>query len=268
MLLRLALLGITAFWIVMNALLWRVEFRGAVELGSPIPVQSVLEKLLTAPDDSSLAIFRDGKRIGFCLWSINVGEEFAAGKVGSEDLPEGQIKRLSGYTLDLDGNLLLDTEGTRLRFTMHSEFTTNHHWETLHLRMVVRPVVWQLTAHAAQQRLQLRMQNGEVNWEREFKFADFQNPQVLLREFGLPGWGTGLVTPGANWPALPRRAPWLKWSARHDWLKIGRSHVRVYRLEAKPLDRYPVVIQVSRMGEILRAELPNRIVLRNERLAF
>ena len=58
----------------------------------------------------------------------------------------------------------------------------------------------------------------------------------------------------------------LRWEARNDWLKIGHSQVRVYRLHTRLLDRYQAVVVVSRVGEILRVELPNGLLLVNEAL--
>jgi hypothetical protein len=50
---------------------------------------------------------------------------------------------------------------------------------------------------------------------------------TLLATMGLP-----LSTNGLNAGSLG-----LHWKARNDSLKIGRSHVRAYRLETKLLDR-------------------------------
>ena len=59
----------------------------------------------------------------------------------------------------------------------------------------------------------------------------------------------------------------MQWVARNDWLKIGHAQVRVYRLQARLLDRYQIVVLVSRVGEILRVELPNGLLLVNEALS-
>ena len=56
----------------------------------------------------------------------------------------------------------------------------------------------------------------------------------------------------------------LKWEGRYEWLQIGRNKVRIYRLEAKILDRHRIVVLVSRVGEILRIDLPGDIKLVND----
>jgi hypothetical protein len=58
----------------------------------------------------------------------------------------------------------------------------------------------------------------------------------------------------------------LQWEAFNDKLVIRHEPVRVYRLQTRLLDRYPIVIFVSRAGEILRAELPQGIVLLHDQL--
>ena len=80
--------------------------------------------------------------------------------------------------------------------------------------------------------------------------------QAALAAFGLP---------------LPATKPssasiGLKWDARNDRIKIANNLVRVYRLEAGLFDRYKVVLYVSPVGEILRLELPDEIVLTNDAL--
>ena len=62
---------IALFWIVMNTLLWRAEFGGGREFGSAVSPEVVWQKILTAPDDSTLEISLKEKKIGYCRWSAN-----------------------------------------------------------------------------------------------------------------------------------------------------------------------------------------------------
>jgi len=59
----------------------------------------------------------------------------------------------------------------------------------------------------------------------------------------------------------------LQWNARLDRLAIGSTTIRVYRLEARLLDRFKAALLVSPVGEILRIELPDEILLTNEGMA-
>ena len=123
---------IVVFWIVMNVLLWRAEFGGGNEAVSAVSGDVVWQKILTAPDDSTLEISWNGKRIGYCRWVANVGEELATGKIANEDyVPEGMIRRLGRYTIDMEGNVLVGEPVSRMRFNLHLQFATNHVWRRL-----------------------------------------------------------------------------------------------------------------------------------------
>lgn len=269
MFLRIALLFITVFWVTMNVLLWRSEVIGATELGAAVPTATVWQKILTAPDDSAMEIHRGNARIGFCRWSANVGEEAATGKISTEDfLPEGQVQQLTGYTVDLEGNVAIEEHASRLRFNLHVQFSTNHVWQDFTLRVTVRPSVWEIRALAAQEKVRLKIEDEEGKWERTYQFDELRNPQALLRDLGAPGFlgllgGQGMILPNMKAISLG-----LDWEARNDWLKVGHSQVRVYKLQARLLGRYQIAIIVSRVGEILRVKLPENILLVNEALSF
>ncbi len=60
--------------------------------------------------------------------------------------------------------------------------------------------------------------------------------------------------------------PEVTWKARNDWVVMGHTSVRAYRLEATLFDRFRMMIIVSRVGEILRVELPDGWQLINDQL--
>lgn len=259
---------IALFWVVMNVLLWRAEFGGGREFGSAVAADVVWQKILTAPDDSTLEISLNGKKTGYCRWSANTGEEIATGKVGQEEAPpEGMVRHLSRYTIDLEGNILQERGAGRLRFNLHLVFATNQVWRELSMRIATRPSTWTVHTAAADRTLDLKYEDAAASWTRTFTFDDLRDPRVWLEEFGgpLPLALLGQV-PGLE-PGRPQKlALGLEWQARNDWLKIGHSQVRVYRLQAHLFDRYQVVVILSRVGEILRVELPNGLLLVNEAL--
>ncbi|MGI8966649.1 MAG: hypothetical protein ACR2H1_11250, partial [Limisphaerales bacterium] len=129
MLSRLTFFLIAAFWLTMTFFLWRSEFSNRQEIGAPIPLVQVWQKVLTAPDNSTLEILHHGKKIGYCRWSANVGEDLAAaGKIASDNYePEGMVKKLSSYMLNLEGNVMLSTNN--LRFDVSFKLSTNQTWQ-------------------------------------------------------------------------------------------------------------------------------------------
>jgi hypothetical protein len=263
---RLAFALITLFFITMNVLLWRSEFAGRGGLGGAVPASLVWEKILTAPDDSFLEIYQRGKAVGHCRLVANVGEELTTGKIANEnERPEGMVRKLTGYKVDLDGTLDLGEPGMRLSFFLHTEFQTNHVWDALKLRFVMRPTVCEIRSTATDKSLRVSFEDGTQKWERVFAYDDLRQPEKLLGSFANPLM-LGLV---AGLPMQLDPQPLslgLKWEARNDRLKVGHTQVRVYRLQARLFDKYQAVLMVSRVGELLRVELPNEILLVNEAL--
>ncbi len=268
MLYRAALLSVTLFWLLMNVLLWRAEYGQRDAAHTSVPVAVVWHKMLTAPDTSSLTILHHGKKIGFCHWMTSIGEELS--KLKEEDVPpEGMVERVSGYRIQLEGNVALPDFPNRVRFDCALKLATNQLWQEFSLRLNLRPAVWELRSVATEQTLRLKVEDGGERLERVIKFSELQDPAALLRDVAGP-FAYGMFS-AIHLPIRPQsassRALGLEWEARNDSAKIGQSLVRAYRLQARLLDRYQARIFVSRVGEILRVDLPDEVVLLNDQLA-
>ena len=267
MLSRAVLLVLAAFWLTMNVLLWRAEYGGHPGLGSSVPAHLVWEKLLTAPDSSSLAIYRHGQRIGYCHWITGIGQTLARPN-SSGAPPEGMVPNIANYHLELEGNLFVAGPAERLRFDTQLILGADQQWREFDLRLNMRPGMWQVHSSAAEQRVRIAWQDHGDKFERVLTFADLQHPEALLQEFGGPialAMWSGLGLQPAN---APKSQPsWrVDWEARLESIRLGHSSVRAYRLEAHLVDRFAVVVFVSRAGEILRIELPDQIMLTNDQL--
>jgi len=268
MLSRVLFLFITLFWLTMNFLLWRSEFAGRTQVGSAVPFETVFNKILTAPDASSLEVYHHGKKIGFCRWTASVGAQ-ASKNFSEEFQPEGMVEQPTSYSLDLEGNVTPNGTTNRLRFDLNLKLSTNRVWQEFTLRANLRPDAWELHANSADQKVRFVIDDAYDHWEQSFTFADLQNPQTLIREMGGPlaltilgGMGNlGLGSAGTT--NKTNSAIALKWEANNDWMRFGHSKVRVYRLHAK-VAGYEIFVFVSRVGEILWIELPDKIVLSND----
>ena len=73
--------------------------------------------------------------------------------------------------------------------------------------------------------------------------------------------GIPLQLPGAGAASFR-----LKWEGSNDRIKIGRNLVRVYRLETRLMEHFKAILYVSPVGELLRVELPDEIILTNDAL--
>lgn len=266
---RLWLAVVTIFWLVMSGWLWLSEFSGQRQLGN-IPPSIVWQKILTAPDASNLEIRYHTNVIGYCRWRPEVGQELATGARMLEDEPiEGLVPQLADYRLDFDGSMLLPDFPTRLGFSLALQLDTNHVWQTFDAHVSIRPDVYDLSANAAAQTVHVRVEAGGDRLDRKFRFAEFQNPTKLLQELGGPmfpamaaAMGVPLMTNRVSAAALGWR-----WEARNDSLRVGKNRVRAYRLQTKLLGRYKITLFISPVGELLRAELPNNLVLVHDTLA-
>jgi hypothetical protein len=268
---RLALLLITLFWVTMSVLLWRSEFGGRNHPGSTVPVTVVWQKILTAPDSSSLVISHHGEKIGFCRWAAIVGQNAAGtGANASDAPPEGMVEKFSDYRIEFEGNAVLGEMANQLRFNFSIRFNTNHVWQEFRLRLNLRPSNWEISSRASEEAIRLRTEDDEGKSERVIPFADLQNPEVLAGAIelpvSLPVGALGALGLSRGDQAGAPLSLGLKWEAHNDWITIGHTSVQAYRLQARVLDRYQVVVIVSWVGEILRVELPDELLFVNDEL--
>jgi hypothetical protein len=257
---------IATFWVVMNVLLWRSQSAAHTEIGSSVPPEIVWDKILTAPDNSSLDIYDHDKKIGFCHWTANVGgSSQALNQALSDDYaPDGLIPQPTGYELTLEGNSAFFVTN-RIRFDMELRLSTNQTWQDFHWTAKMHPMSWDVHAIQAAQKVAVKINDDGAIWQRAFKFSEFQHPQALLAEFGGVeglGWGAAANLLLQN-DALPKAALNIHWDAHEDWMQFGHSRVRVYRLETVFFGQHFYVF-TSRAGEILWAEAPNKLTFRNE----
>ncbi len=263
---RACLLVVALFWITMNVLLWQAEFGPGRELGSRIPTEVVWDRILTAPDDSSLEIRRDGRRIGYCRWIPTASGVPAGRRAGRVDsLPEGMVQAIAGYAVALDGNVLIQEPSLHVKFNLQAQLAPDRTWRRLTLRIAAPPSVWQIQASATNETVALRWEQGRDVWERTFTFAELSDPQTLLAELEGPA-ALVLAGPLSAWMRSGTASLTPAWRAQTDWLKVSGARARAYRLEA-PLGARPgIVIVVNRVGEIMRVELPGGLSLVNDLL--
>ena len=248
----------------MNLLLWRSEY-GPRGNGIPVPVDLVWRKILTAPDISSLTVYQDGQKIGFCQFSTSI--EQAMAELDEDKLPpEGMVAR-AGYQLRFDGNVSIGEYTNRLTYNGRLQFSPRRGWRELNLKFTLQGTAVEIHSAATNQTVHLKIAVGGAVMERDFAFADLQNPNTLLHAFAgdaSGGWLGDLALPAV--PQMPTAlAVSPRWEAHHVRLLLGREPVSAFRLETRVLDR-PVVIYVSTLGEILRIELPGNVIAMLDRM--
>lgn len=266
MLSRAVLILLASFWVTMNVLLWRAEFGPDKGRRNAVPVELVWRRMLASPDSSSLNIYYRGRRVGFCRWVTGVGEEWA--EVTDETVPSGMPKKVRSYRLQLDGTALLPESADRIRFEGSLKVNAHHAWQELDAGWSARRLTWRVHSAAAAGTVELSVAEGGTRLKHTFRFSELEHPAALLS--GWLGPLAGEAFKGEDVPApgdLSPAAAGVKWEAYEDTLRIGHSQVHVFLLETRLLDRYPVSVVVSRVGEILRVSLPDQVTLVNDQLA-
>jgi hypothetical protein len=257
---RLTFLGIAIFWLTMNGLLWRAEF-GPLGGDTEVPVLLVWHKILTTPDSSSLTVFQNHERIGYCEFATSVGREMAA--VDDEKLPPDGLVRRAGYQIHMAGNILLGELSNRLRFDGNIQFTGLRQWQEIQMKFTLPGTVLHIRSLATNQTLRIQMETLDGVVEREINFAELQKPDALLTVL-LGGFATTLLetmelTDLENLPSVASPA----WKAVRTRTKIGTETLPIYRLQTSLLGRN-VTVDVSTLGELLRVELPGDFVAQIE----
>jgi hypothetical protein len=253
---RLTFLAIVVFWLTMNALLWRMEF-GVHGGDTPVPVQLVWRKILTAPDASSLSVYQGGDRMGYCEISTGIGQQMAT--LDEDKPPPPGFVAKAGYQIHLAGNVAMGDFTNRLKFDGRVRFASARQWQELNLRISAQLAVIEIHSLATNQTAHVKFSNaGVVVLEQDFSFSELQKPDTIIRalagNFGDVFLGvadlSGLV-PDAS-------AQKIEWAARRTRARIATEAVPVYQLETSVLG-HPVIVDVSTLGEILRVTLPGDI---------
>jgi hypothetical protein len=263
---RIYFLVVLAFWLAMNGLLLRSQWGAHSRIGSAVPAEVVWEKILSAPDTSSLDIYDHSNKVGICHWIANVGNSpLASNKILADDYaPDGMDEQVTGYSLTFEGNATF-SKTNRIRFEANLELASDRAWRSFHARVSMRPKVWDVRAAAAAEKLTLKVEDGHGPWQRTVNFSDLRDPEAVWLDMD----GTALLGMLAETGLAPskdslsRLAGSVEWQAHEDWIQVGHNKARAYRLETVILGRH-IYLFTSRVGEILWVEFPDKITLRNE----
>jgi hypothetical protein len=255
---RLTFLVLLVFWVTMNALLWRAEY-GSHGGDTPVPLVAVWHKILTCSDPSSLTVYQEGDRMGYCEFSTSVGRELASVDADKPP-PEGLMKK-AGYQVHLAGNVSFGDFTNRLKFDGHCQFSNSRQWNELDLKITSRQAVVEIYSLATNQTVHFKLTSEGAVLERDLTFADLKNPTAVVRAFA--GNFADALFGAMDLPDLTAAAGTqnLEWSACRTRVKIGTESVPIYRLETTVLGR-TVTVDVSTLGEVLRVDLPGGIVAR------
>jgi hypothetical protein len=258
---KLLTAGLAAFWAIMSFLLWRAEFGQGRSMVAELPLATVIDRVLTASDPSTLRLRHHRQELGILRWLPSVTD---ATPSLDPNAPEGMVEHVGGYRLDVDLNLNGETPDRRWRLLAQVELTTNRTWREIQVRLVQRPAAWELVAREGEEKVTIRYEDGRnPRFEHQFSARDLEQ---------LPAQFSGFLAllPGGLDPA---QLPWAKgsaqapvWTARHDTLQIGGHRVRVFCVTTRIFQRFEISAYFSRSGELLQVTLPDHYSLNSDSL--
>ena len=268
---RIILGSVTFFWLVMNILLWRWEYTDQ-RPGQEVEAASVWQKILRSPDLAYLDIYKKNRwrrPLGSFRWSSEIVDTDFINTTSGATL-DGMIRKATGYSIEISNGYLDLPELPRIRYKLQLDFDANIKWKTLRIDFRQVPVIATVSSTATNNTAEFNIDTGEQVTTRIIPFADLRQPSKVAALSVELFTGSKQAAPwveyllqGLNPAAQLNYSADLEWKARYDWLPQVSSRIRVYRLEANLSGSKLLTIYVSRVGEILRIELPNEIVIRN-----
>jgi hypothetical protein len=182
--------------------------------------------------------------------------------------PEGLVRQIRGYQLDLTGSLHPPDSDLRLRFSGRLLLTPQHDWKAFQLELVSRPTIIEASADLEDGSMKISVNSPDLRLNRTLRLDDLRSTEMMMRE--LLGPAAALLPDLLPLPletsALPGLGVTLDWKASTDQFMIRQSPVPAYRLSARLFEDSSVVLIISRAGEILRVELPDEMVWTNDAL--
>ncbi|MCF7669154.1 MAG: hypothetical protein K9N48_05195 [Verrucomicrobia bacterium] len=246
----------------MNGLLWRAEFSSS-QSGYQVPPKMVWEKVITAIDNSFLIIRQGKEEIGYCRWTVNSKAGMAVNEMASDTYrPDETPTEVEQYTVDVETSIDNVFQDQNLKAKLNIVFSGDRAWEEFELRINIPPAGFLLArGKAGDEKIEVRFQMGSVQWSRKLTIEQLLNPENIFNQM-LPIPGNDSLK-SLNPSRLKQTAGQLQWRARQDWVEIGGTRARVYRLETTSQEQYKITVLVSRAGEILKAQLPGGLTMVN-----
>jgi len=257
---RIALAAAALFWGVMNALLWQAEWGGRFSADSGISPELVWRRLLDSPDASVLSIRHQGRPIGTLEWHPSVLE---APQAGSTNAIEGMVSAPTGHHLRVA--IRFSGEHTpldRLMILGNIDLSASNTLDRLQVRVDQRPRSWEIQTEAGSDRVRLVYEEGRRRFDQSFETKNAAALRLMAAPY-LAVLPAGLI-PEEAWTRPESLSRSVTLETGSDGLQVGRSRLKVHRVTARLPGQLEATAFISRAGEILKVQLPDRLVLVNE----
>jgi hypothetical protein len=256
---RIALIASALFWVLMNGLLWQAEWGDRFTSGSELSPDLIWQKILDSPDSSVLSIRHQGRTLGSLEWHPSILEASRSNGTAIEGMVSAPVGHLIRVSTRFHGS---DSPLDRLMILGTVELSPSNTWEKLQARVDHRPKSWEIHAEAGSDQIRMIYEAGRQRFEQTFETRNRAALQLMLAPY-LTALPAGLIPDNIlSRPDSLTRSVSIE--ARSDWMQIGRSRVRVYRLSARLPGQLEATAFISRAGELLKIQLPDRLQLVND----
>jgi hypothetical protein len=176
---------------------------------------------------------------------------------------EGMVSAPAGHSIRVSTRFHgSDSPLDRLMILGTVDLSPSNTWEKLQARVDHRPKSWEIHAEAGSDQIHMIYEAGRQRFEQTFETRNRAALQLMLAPY-LTALPSGLIPDNilSSPDSLTRS---VSIEARSDWMQIGRSRVRVYRLSARLPGQLEATAFISRAGELLKIQLPDRLQLVND----
>lgn len=263
----------------MNVLLWKWEIGSNKEEGIPVSLSLIWDRILTCPDPSSLILLYDNERIGLVRIIPNIIEAYPTNKtdeIVSEAIevlePEGRVKKIEGYSIELDGFILVEGEPSRLRFNGKVELNESKELKQVIFRCILGRQSWQIELDSIGKEIIYREQIGRHIISQRWSYDQIQRPSRWLKIL-LP-----LVAPQLHLSMqffyneieklerenTDKASINVLFTAYERWFEVKNARTRGYVIKAEPFEGRMIEMWINRIGEIVRIKIGHQFEMLNE----
>ena len=192
---------LAAFWLAMVVLLWRAE-TGRDNPSSAVPLDLVVERILHASDPSQLRLLHHGRELGQLRWVASI-QERAPLPNAQDNAPEGMVRVIEGYRLDMDFALHGETPSQRWRILAQLDVGPDRSLREAQVRFIQRPKAWEVRIRSGQDVVEVVEEDGpSMRRVQSFQVSDLARIQASLGP--MAAW---LPWPLPNRPSSPAPVP-------------------------------------------------------------
>jgi len=258
---------ILIFWVSVNLLLWRLEFGNTFFASEVISPDQFLFKVLTSPDYSMMVIKHHGTNVGEFNWMCDIVDAQNNLNRKLRDI-EGRIDTISSYSIRVELNLNHIEPLRNLKLGVDLNLSTNYVVNEFSAKLNLKPFSWRVSYNSAEGIFKITDLSLEKPKEFSISNNDINNPRKILETLGITPDIAAIFLPadlGMKINSFKRK---LEYDCSLARIKIGNTYINGFKCQIKLSENSSIRIYINKVGEIIKIELPNYIVLLNRAFLY